>query len=145
GPAISAYEIINEPNISYDLWVDSRNGSAEIKPERYAALITSAYRAIKGVAPGVQVLVGGLMVGSPPEGQDHDQFDYLYQLYVSHWVDQYRQLGLNTRPGWSDVPWDGVAIHPYFLGTDKLFPLLKDFARKLRDRGDNHSKLWITE
>src|SRR5438093_592288 len=49
GTAISAYEIINEPNISFDLWVDSRSGSAEIKPERYAALITNAYRAIKSV------------------------------------------------------------------------------------------------
>jgi hypothetical protein len=34
GPAISAYEIINEPNINNDLWVDSHNSGAEIHPER---------------------------------------------------------------------------------------------------------------
>src|SRR5437763_1652303 len=87
GTAISAYEIINEPNISYDLWLDSHTSSAEIKPERYAALITSSYRAIKIINPLAQVITGGMLIGSPPEGQDHDQFDYLYQLYVSKWVD----------------------------------------------------------
>ncbi len=53
GSAISAYEIINEPNISWDLWQDSRLGSAEMRPERYSALITSAYRGIKTIAPGL--------------------------------------------------------------------------------------------
>ncbi|MFL5735455.1 MAG: hypothetical protein ACJ78Q_20025 [Chloroflexia bacterium] len=145
GTAISAYEIINEPNISFDLWVDSHNGGAEIKPERYAALLTSSYRAIKSVNPKAEVTTGGMLIGSPPEGQDHDQFDYLYQLYTSQWVDRYRTAGYGSRPGWNVVPWDGVALHPYFLDTTKLFPLLRDFARKLRDRDDFHSKLWITE
>ena len=96
-PTVAGYEIINEPNISFDLWVDSRSGSAEIKPERYAALITNAYRAIKSVNSEAEVIVGGLLIGSPPEGQDHDQFDYLYQLYASQWVDQYRASGLSSR------------------------------------------------
>jgi len=145
GTAIHAYEIINEPNISFDLWVDSRLGSAEIKPDRYASLLTSTYKAIKNVNPNAQVITGGMLMGSPPEGQDHDQFDYLYQLYVSPWVARYQASGVSSRPGWNTVPWDGVALHPYFLETPKLFPLLKDFARKLRDRGDFKSKLWITE
>src|SRR5688572_6278004 len=68
GSFISAYEIVNEPNISWDLWMDSRHGSAEIHPERYSALITSAYKAIKGQSPHAEVLVGGLLIGSPPEG-----------------------------------------------------------------------------
>jgi hypothetical protein len=145
GPAISAYEIINEPNISWDLWMDSRNSSAEIKPERYAALLASAYRAIKSVSPHAQVITGGMMLGSPPEGQDHDQFDYLYQMYVSPWVERYRSLGYDRRPGWNVVPWDGVAVHPYSLDAPQLFIILKEFARKLRDRGDFKSRLWITE
>ncbi|HEY0071803.1 MAG TPA: hypothetical protein VGE04_17730 [Chloroflexia bacterium] len=145
GTDIDAYEIINEPNISFDLWLDSGHGSAEIKPERYAALIFSAYRAIKNVNPVAQVIVGGIMIGSPPEGQDHDQFDYLFQLYVSRWTDKYRADDFSSRPGWNVVPWDGVALHPYFLGTPELFQLLREFGRKLRDRGDGRSKLWITE
>jgi hypothetical protein len=145
GSYISAYEIINEPNISWDLWVDSRHGSAEIHPERYSALITNAYKAIKGQSPGAEVLVGGLLIGSPPEGKDHDQFDYLYQLYVSKWVDLYKAGGYGSREGWNAVPWDGIALHPYFLETEELFALLEDFAHRLRDRGDHRSKLWLTE
>jgi hypothetical protein len=145
GTAISAYEIINEPNISFDLWLDSGHGSAEIKPERYAALIFNGYRAIKSVNPQAQVIVGGIMIGSPPEGQDHDQFDYLYQLYTSPWVQKYKADGFSTRPGYNVVPWDGVAVHPYFLDHPQLFDLLREFARKFRDRGDHGSKLWITE
>lgn len=145
GTSISAYEIINEPNISFDLWLDSGHGSAEIKPERYAALIFNAYRAIKSVNAQAQVIVGGIMIGSPPEGQDHDQFDYLFQLYVSPWADKYRAEGFSSREGWNVVPWDGVALHPYFLDPPQLFALVREFARKLRDRGDHASKLWITE
>ncbi|HEX8228250.1 MAG TPA: hypothetical protein VF826_02935 [Chloroflexia bacterium] len=145
GTAISAYEIINEPNISFDLWLDSGHGSAEIKPERYAALIFNGYRAIKSVNPLAQVIVGGIMIGSPPEGQDHDQFDYLYQLYTSPWVQKYQGDGFSSRTGWNVVPWDGVAVHPYFLDHPDLFALLREFARKFRDRGDSKSKLWITE
>ena len=145
GDAIAAYEIINEPNISWDLWMDSRLGSAEFHPERYSALIASAYPAIKTQAPRAEVIVGGMLIGSPPEGQDHDQFDYLYQLYVSKWVARYAASANAVREGWNSVPWDGVALHPYFLESDKLFALIRDFSRKLRDRGDSRSRLWITE
>ncbi len=145
GSYIDAYEVINEPNISWDLWVDSGLKGAEIKPERYAALITNAYRAIKNVAPQSEVLVGGMLLGSPPEGQDHNEFDYLYQLYVSKWVERYQALGFNNRPGWNIVPWDGVAIHPYFIDPQKLFTRLKDVTHRVRDRGDGKSKLWVTE
>jgi hypothetical protein len=71
GTAIGAYEIMNEPNINFDLWNDTKYGSAEIKPDRYA-LIASAYRAIKGIAPSAEVITGGMLLGSPPEGKDHD-------------------------------------------------------------------------
>jgi hypothetical protein len=66
GTAISAYEIVNEPNISWDLWLDSRHGAAEIKPERYSALIAGSYRAIKNVNSQAEVIIGGIMSGSPP-------------------------------------------------------------------------------
>jgi len=146
GSAISAYEIINEPNINYDLWTDSRDGASEIKPDRYSSLISSAYEAIKTISPEAEVIVGGLMIGSPPEGTDHhDQFDYLYQLYVSPWVQHYRSLGYDQRSGWNVVPWDGVAVHPYYLDPSQLFSIINEFARKVLDRGDSKSRIWITE
>lgn len=145
GRAISAYEIINEPNINNDLWVDSHNSGAEINPERYAALITNTYKAIKNVNAEAEVIIGGMLLGSPPEGTNRDQFDYLYQVYTSQWVEQYRLQAYSNNPGWNLVPWDGVGVHPYFIDTNKMLAFLKDFAHKLRDRGDFHSKLWITE
>jgi hypothetical protein len=145
GDDISAYEIVNEPNISWDLWLDSGWGEAEIKSERYAALLTSAYKAIKSVEPDAQVITGGIMIGSPPEGQDRNQFDYLFELYTSNWVARYKAEGYGSRSGWNVVPWDGVALHPYWMDAPSLFALANDFARKLRDREDFKSRLWITE
>ena len=43
------------------------------------------------------------------------------------------------------MPWDGVAVHPYFLDADNLFSIINEFARKVLDRGDSKSRIWITE
>jgi hypothetical protein len=145
GSAISAYEIINEPNISWDLWQDSKWGEAEIKSERYACLITTAYESIKTEDPQAQILTGGMVIGSPPEGQNRNQFDYLYELYTSSWVARYQAAGNASKPGWNVVPWDGVALHPYYTDVTNLFSLLNEFTQKIHDRGDFKSKLWLTE
>ena len=145
GSAISAYEIINEPNISWDLWQDSKWGEAEIKSERYACLISTAYESIKTEDPQAQILTGGMVIGSPPEGQNRNQFDYLYELYTSSWVARYQASGNASKPGWNVVPWDGVALHPYYTDVTNLFSLLNEFTQKMHDRGDFKSKLWLTE
>ncbi|MEP6774842.1 MAG: hypothetical protein ABJA50_04530 [Chloroflexota bacterium] len=145
GSAISAYEIINEPNISWDLWQDSQWGEAEIKSERYACLISTTYESIKTEDPQAQILTGGMVIGSPPEGQNRNQFDYLYELYTSSWVARYHAAGNASKPGWNVVPWDGVALHPYYTDVTNLFSLLNEFTQKMHDRGDFKSKLWLTE
>ncbi len=145
GSAISAYEIINEPNISWDLWQDSKWGEAEIKSERYACLISTTYESIKTEDPQAQILTGGMVIGSPPEGQNRNQFDYLYELYASSWVARYQAAGNASKPGWNIVPWDGVALHPYYTDVTNLFSLLNEFTQKMHDRGDFKSKLWLTE
>jgi hypothetical protein len=145
GTAISAYEIINEPNISWDLWQDSKWGEAEIKSERYACLISTTYESIKTEDPQAQILTGGMVIGSPPEGQNRNQFDYLYELYTSSWVARYQAAGNASKPGWNSVPWDGVALHPYYTDVTNLFNLLNEFTQKMHDRGDFKSKLWLTE
>lgn len=145
GSAISAYEIINEPNISWDLWQDSKWGEAEIKSERYACLISTTYESIKTEDPQAEILTGGMVIGSPPEGQNRNQFDYLYELYTSSWVARYQAAGNASKPGWNSVPWDGVALHPYYTDVANLFTLLNEFTQKMHDRGDFNSKLWLTE
>ena len=93
GPAISAYEVVNEPNINYELWNATGLHTAEIKPERYATLIDETYRNIKTVAPAAQVIIGGMLLGPPPNDNTHDELDWLYQLYVAPAVQAYQAAG----------------------------------------------------
>ena len=145
GPAISAYEVVNEPNINYELWNASGLRTAEIRPERYATLITMTYRNIKTVSPTSQVIIGGMLLGPPPNDKTHDELDWLYQLYVAPAVQAYQAAGDGARPGWNVVPWDGVGLHPCWASAEATFQqLLKVMAQKLRDRGDFRSLIWVT-
>jgi Glycosyl hydrolase catalytic core len=145
GAAISAYEVVNEPNINYELWNSSNRHTAEIKPERYATLLTMTYRNIKTVVPDAQVLIGGMLLGPPPNDNSHDELDWLYQLYVAPAVQAYQASGDAGRPGWNVVPWDGVGLHPYWVDAGKFQQLVRAMAQKLRDRGDLRSRIWVTE
>ncbi len=145
GAAISAYEVVNEPNINWELWNATGLHTAEIRPERYAMLITEVYRAIKPLAPSAQVLIGGMLLGPPPNDETHDELDWLYQLYIAPPVQGYQASGDPARPGWNSVPWDGVGLHPYWVSAEKFQQLLRVLAQKLRDRGDNRSQVWVTE
>ena len=145
GAAISAYEVVNEPNINWELWNATGLHTAEIKPDRYATLITEVYRYIKQVAPSAQVIIGGMLLGPPPNDETHDELDWLYQLYVAPAVQGYQASGEPARSGWNVVPWDGVGLHPYWVSADKFQQLLHVIAQKLRDRGDSRSQIWVTE
>ena len=145
GAAIGAYEIVNEPNINYELWNATGLRTAEIKPERYATLLTMTYRNIKAIAPDAQVLVGGMLLGPPPNDKSHDELDWLYQLYQAPAVQAYQASGDGAQPGWNSVPWDGVGLHPYWVDADKFQSLVRVMAQKLRDRGDTRSQIWVTE
>jgi hypothetical protein len=145
GTAISAYEVINEPNINWELWNASGARTAEINPERYATLLTHTYRYIKQVVPSAQVLIGGMLLGPPPNDETHNEQDWLYQLYVAPAVQAYQTSGDPARPGWNVVPWDGVGLHPYWVDADKFQQLLRVLAQKIRDRGDAKSRIWVTE
>ncbi len=145
GSAISAYEVVNEPNINWELWNATGLHTAEIKPDRYATLITEVYRAIKPLAPTAQVLIGGMLLGPPPNDETHNELDWLYQLYVAEAVQGYQRSGDAAQAGWNVVPWDGVGLHPYWVSADKFQQLLHVMAQKLRDRGDSKSQIWVTE
>jgi hypothetical protein len=100
GPAVAAYEILNEPNISEILFVESGYQEVEFKPAIFGALLTEVYSAIKPAHPNVQLIVGGLLYGSRPGGGSAD-FDYLWEIYQSRRVREYRAA--NGR-----YPFDGV-------------------------------------
>ncbi|MGI8588744.1 MAG: hypothetical protein ACR2M0_13810 [Chloroflexia bacterium] len=145
GSAISAYEVVNEPNINLELWNSTGHKTAEIKPERYATLITLTYKGIKAVAPTAQVIIGGMLLGPPPKDKTHDELDWLYQLYEAPAVKSYQASGDGNQPGWNMVPWDGVGLHPYRVDVGTFAGLARTMVQKLRDRGDSRSQIWVTE
>ena len=136
GDAVAAYEILNEANISEILYVESGGTQVEFNPEIYGALLTDVYSAIKPAHPNVQLIVGGLLYGFRPTGSA--DYDYLYVLYHSKRVQEYRQAN-------GYYPWDGVASHAYYVGDARQ---IIDHYWQLRGvmvaAGDD-TKLWLTE
>ena len=145
GAAISAYEVVNEPNINWELWNSTSLHTAEIKPERYATLMTRLIGTSSRWRPAAQVLIGGMLLGPPPNDDSHDELDWLYQLYVAPAVQAYQASGDAARPGWNVVPWDGVGLHPYWVTPTSSSNCVRVLAQKIRDRGDTRSQIWVTE
>ncbi len=137
GDSVSAYEILNEANISEILFVESGGTQAEFRPEIYGALLSDVYAAIKPAHPKVQLIVGGLLYGFRPNGSA--DYDYLYVLYQSKRVQEYKKA--NGR-----FPFDGVASHAYYVGDARK---IVDHFWQLRGvmvaAGDESNKLWLTE
>jgi hypothetical protein len=138
GDSVAAYEILNEPNISDILYQDTNGEQVEFKPEIFGALLAEVYTAIKPAHPGVQLIVGGLLYGARPNGGSAD-LDYLWKLYHSSpRLEEYKAAN-------GHYPFDGVAIHAYFVGTpqeivDHLWAL-----RGVMVDAEDTSKLWLTE
>ncbi len=145
GAAIAAYEVVNEPNINYELWNATGDRTAEIVPERYAMLMSLTYQTIKTITPQAQVIIGGMLLGSPPNAPVHNELDWLYQLYVAPPVLAYQASGAAQQSGWNVVPWDGVGLHPYWVDAGTFQGLVRVLAQKIRDRGDARSQIWVTE
>lgn len=137
GDAVAAYEVLNEPNISAVLQFDTEGRQMEVAPERFGALLAETYGAIKPAHPRQQLVIGGLLFGPRAAGATAD-FDYLYVLYRSSRVQQYRAA--NGR-----YPFDGIGVHAYFLDQPrKIVDHLWALRGLVAEAGDT-SKLWLTE
>lgn len=137
GDAVAAYEVLNEPNISAVLQFDTEGRQMEVDRERFGALLAETYSAIKPAHPRQQLIVGGLLYGPRAGGATAD-LDYLYVLYRSSRIRQYRAA--NGR-----YPFDGIGVHAYFIDQPRQ---IVDHLWALRgimvDAGDTNS-LWLTE
>ncbi len=137
GPAVAAYEILNEANISDTLYQESGGKEVEFKPNIYGALLTEVYGAIKPAHPEVQIIVGGLLYGFRGAGGSAD-YDYLYVLYQARRVQEYRKAH-------GRYPFDGVGVHAYYVGKPRdivdHFWQLRGVMASVGDTG----KLWLTE
>jgi large repetitive protein len=111
---VKVWEVWNEPNLA-TFWKPAPNAGA------YAALLKSAYAAIKAEDPSATVLVGGLAAADLP--------------YIK---------GLHSSGAWA--AFDGLAIHTYVAGQPEssMIPTWLDNTRAyVASKGDK--PIWITE
>jgi hypothetical protein len=123
-PQIQAWEVWNEPNLSY-FWRPAPN------PEAYAALLQIAYSAIKIANPSATVLLGGL---SSVAGTG-----YYDSILPGDFLNRIYQQG--------EKPFDVVAIHPYGVGDpiSYLGNRIQDIREVMDAQNDAAKKIWVTE
>ena len=106
-------------------------------PDKYAAMVKSAYPAVKAVDPTATVLTGGTSPApDAPDGSDYEPSTWLQMLY---------QRGAGGF-------FDGVAHHPYSFPTDPLeahewnaFTQTQTIHDVMVAHGDGAKKVWGTE
>ncbi len=128
---VAAYEIWNEPNLSYE-W-----GYLAPDPDKYAALLRAAYLAVKKADPDALVISGGL--ATTGDGSDTAMGDlvFLERLYAAG----------------AGGYFDALGSHPYAYGhaPDEEDPWGLSLSRVSQQRqvmlsyGDESTPIWITE
>jgi hypothetical protein len=120
-PAVDLFTIWNEPNHPAFLrpqWVRAPDGSWTVRSaELYRAMVQAAYPAIKAVAPGARVLVGGTapMGSSTPGRSGVPPLRFLRELAC---VDaDLEPVTTGDCSQFRPIPGDGWAHHPYSLRT----------------------------
>jgi len=131
GDQVAAYEILNEPNSWYGFKAD---------PEKVGTVMTLSYAHTKPSHPTIKLILGATIATGDPR---LDHVLYLRGIYQSKAVQTFKQSGTHFED--NPFPFDGVAWHPYFPSAwDALYTV--DQAKNLmRQMGDTHNKLWITE
>jgi hypothetical protein len=163
-PAVDIFTIWNEPNhpgFVMPQWVQRDGAWVPRSPEIYRAMVRAAYPAIKAAAPGARVLIGGTSsTGSSTPGQGGvPPLRFLRALACVDDADRPIQTG--DCAGFTPVPGDGWAHHPYSLRTlpsvqprnrDDLpvaaTPRLASELRRLVGLGrlaPGNADLWLTE
>jgi hypothetical protein len=119
-PAVDLFTIWNEPNHPGFLQPQWRRQDGRFVPQSphlYRAMVRAAYPAIKRAAPGSRVLIGGTasMGSSTPGKSGVPPLLFLREFAC---VDkQLRPLRHGACAGFTQIPGDGWAHHPYSLRT----------------------------
>lgn len=126
---VSTWEIWNEPNLT-KYW---RSGP---DPERYADLLQRAYAAAKEADPSVTVLSAGLSPSGRDTADGLTPLTFLERMYDA--LD--------------GEAFDALAMHPYTYPRAPLdhhptntFTMLPRIHDLMKERGDGHKRIWITE
>ncbi len=115
---IRSVQLWNEPHIQ-SYWASRRS------PARYARLIRPAYKAIKQVDPGTEVVAAG--ISDSPRGIPFRRFiDGLYRARGHRWFDT-------------------VSFHPYARSVGGVIKKLRQVRNIMNRRRDRQAQLWVTE
>jgi hypothetical protein len=128
--SVTVWSLWNEPN-------HKPFSMPKPDPDKYAAMVKSAYVAVKAVDPASTVLTGGTSPApDAPDGSDYQPYTWLRMLYD-------RGVG-----GY----FDGVAHHPYSFPTNPLeahdwnaFTQTMTIYNVMVAHGDGAKKVWGTE
>ncbi|MDX6581482.1 MAG: polysaccharide biosynthesis protein PslG [Solirubrobacterales bacterium] len=128
-------ELPDEPIETWQIWNEENDpGFFAPAPDvgRYAALLSAASEAIRGVDASAEILLGG-MCCYPLHGRDGGirTTDFLRSLY--------------EYPG-IDADFDGIAIHPYAARLGGVRRQVESVVRLVGGAlGDTEAGIWITE
>jgi hypothetical protein len=128
---VAAYEIWNEPNLSYE-W-----GNLQPDPAAYTDMLKAAYPAIKNVDPDALVISGGLATtgnGSPTAYGDLDFLQAMYDAGARGYFD-----ALGSHPYAYGLPPN--ESHPDGLSLDRVV----DQHELMVANGDADTPIWVTE
>jgi hypothetical protein len=114
---IRAWQIWNEPHLGFQWTIGPQQ---QPWPVGYAALLSSAYAAVKQADPAAQVVLAGLANASP---------SYIQRL---------EQAGVHGH-------FDIAAIHPYTRSPSGVVSLVRRFRAVMHRYHDGSRPLWVTE
>ena len=128
-PGADAWELWNEPD-SGEFWA----GGAD--PAAYAALLRSAYPAIKAVQPGDVVVTGG-MVGN--------NMDFLAALYANGAQGSFDAVGVHTDTACLTSGPDAYYRDERGRVGRYTFSAYREVYAVMADHGDAAKPIWMTE
>jgi hypothetical protein len=128
-PGVDAWEVWNEPD-SGEFWA----GGAD--PAAYAALLRSAYPAIKAVQPGDVVVTGGMI------GND---MDFLAALYANGAQGSFDAVGVHTDTACLTSGPDAYYRDERGRVGRYTFSAYREVHAVMADHGDAGRQIWMTE
>lgn len=119
-PAVDVFTLWNEPNhpgFMQPQWKREDGRLVPASADQYRAMVRAAYPAIKAVAPGARVLIGGTSSMGATEPGRSGVTPLLFLRRFACVDDRWRPVTTGGCAGFTTVPGDGWAHHPYSLNT----------------------------
>ena len=128
-PGVDAWELWNEPDES-EFFTGGPN------PAKYAAMVKSAYPAIKAAQPNDIVVTGGLVANN---------MDFVERLYSQGLKGNFDALGVHTDTACLTDPPGSIYRDPQGRIGRYTFTGFREVHRVMASHGDGDKPIWMTE